>query len=164
MPGRWPWKVDCTDDSDERCGSGGGSFLRPCGWRGADVGGLWCWQRFGLGSPESCVGPTLETAGMGGRRGAAQRFFQTKAQCFSTRDCDACGYRYPLGGVDAATFSVIRLRVKTIDHRSQQQQRCIVNLLGGIVVEPRFTPASDRCLLWQVLVFRVFLVLPRSAL
>jgi hypothetical protein len=30
--------------------------------------------------------------------------------------------------------------------------------LGGVVVEPRFTSASDHCLHWPVLVFRIFLV------
>jgi hypothetical protein len=41
--------------SGEQCGGGGGSFLRPCGWQGEDIGGLCCWRCFGSGGPGSCV-------------------------------------------------------------------------------------------------------------
>jgi hypothetical protein len=54
--GRRPWNVDCADDSGEPRVGGGGSSLWPCGWRGVDVGGLWCWRCFSSGSPGSCVG------------------------------------------------------------------------------------------------------------
>jgi hypothetical protein len=39
-----------------------------------------------------CRRPTLETAGVGGGRGAARRFFWAKALCFGTSGGDACGY------------------------------------------------------------------------
>jgi hypothetical protein len=110
--------------SGERRGGGGGSSLRSCGWRGADVGGLGVGGASASTTPRSCIGGlTRGQRRAGGRRGAARRIFRAKAQCFGTNGCGACGYRYPLGGAGAATFSAIELRVKTLDHWSRRRRR-----------------------------------------
>jgi hypothetical protein len=45
-----------------------------------------------------------------------RRFFRVKAQRFNANGGDACGCRNPLEGVVVATFIVLGLRVKTLDH------------------------------------------------
>jgi hypothetical protein len=54
-------------------------------------------------------------------------FFRAKAQRFNANGGDACGYRYPLGGAVAATFTTLGLRVKTLD-------RLGLNVGGGCVI------------------------------
>jgi hypothetical protein len=58
MPGRRPWKVDCTGVLT----AGGGiavvmaHLFGPCGWRGVDVEVSWCWW---WRPPRSCVGSSV---------------------------------------------------------------------------------------------------------
>ena len=64
-----------------------------------------------------------------------RRFFRAKAQRFGANSGEAYGYRYPLGGVVAATFVVLGLTVKTLDHSG-------LDVGGGVVVEPRLSSSS----------------------
>src|SRR4051812_32977303 len=88
----------------ERRGSGGGFSPWSCGWRGEGDGRLRCWRRFGFGNPRSRVGSLSWGQRAWRMPGSVRRFFRAKALCLGTIGGDACGYRYLLGGVDAATF------------------------------------------------------------
>jgi hypothetical protein len=57
MPGRWPRKVDYTSDSSASVVAAVVVLIfGHVDDKEQTLGGLWCWRRFGSGSPGSCVG------------------------------------------------------------------------------------------------------------
>jgi hypothetical protein len=75
------------------------------------------WGDFGLGgvlapaAPGSCVGGLPWRQRAWAEDGERHKgFSERKLSALAPAHGDACGYRYPLGGIDAATFSTIGLR------------------------------------------------------
>jgi hypothetical protein len=88
----------------------------------------------------------LEDSEHGWKTGSNLKVFRMKAQCFSTSGGDDCVYHYLLGNAAAATFSVIGLWMKILDHRSRRRRRVASLPCWG---HRRGAPAhlaSDRCL------------------
>jgi hypothetical protein len=77
--------------------------------------------------PDRVLETELGGDGWSDLSGVRESFSRAKAQRFDANDGDACGYRYPLGGAVAATFTMLGLWVKTLDHLG-------LNVGGGCVV------------------------------
>jgi hypothetical protein len=94
------------------------------------------WEILVVAAPRSCFRGL--TRGQRGFKilGAVRRFFQEKALRFGANGGDACGCRNPIGGAVVVTFSLLKLRVKTLDHRGLDDGGVVCHFpLGGIVVE-----------------------------
>jgi hypothetical protein len=87
--------------------------------------------------------------------GVVEGFFRAKAQRFCANDGDACGCRFPLGGVVVVILPALRLRVKTLDLVvSTAAALCVVTFLEASSWSPEF--AWFRFFVFVVLVFFVF--------
>jgi hypothetical protein len=65
-----------------------------------------------------------------------RRFFREKALRFGANGGDAYGCRNPIGGAVVVTFSPLKLRVKTLDHRGLDDGGAVRRFpLEGFVVE-----------------------------
>jgi hypothetical protein len=110
-----------------------------------------------LAAPRSCFRGLTWGQQAARASGAVRGFFWVKAQRLIANDGDACGCRYPLGGVIVVILSMLWLWVKTLDLVvSTAASLCVVTLLGASSWSLDST-ILFHCLRWQVLVFRVFL-------
>jgi hypothetical protein len=81
-----------------------------------------------------------DSATLGGPtdRHGCEGFLGKKALCFDANDGDAYGCRNLLGGVVVGTFSMLGLRVKTLDHFGLDDGGVLRRYpFGGVVVEFR---------------------------
>jgi hypothetical protein len=133
MPGRQPWKVDCAD------GSTASDVAAVVVSLFGHVDGVeWTVGVPGVGGASALAAPRSRFGGLTrGQRaarvsGAVRGFFRAKAQRLSANGGDACGCRYPLGGVVVVILSALWLRVKTLDLVvSTAAALCVVTLLGA---------------------------------
>jgi hypothetical protein len=64
------------------------------------------------------------------------KVFWAKALRFGTNSGDACGCRNPIGDAVVVTFSLLKLRMKTLDHHGLDDDDAVRHFpLGGVVVE-----------------------------
>jgi hypothetical protein len=124
MPGWRPWKVDYADGSPA---SDVAAMMIPffghVGGKERTLGD------FGVGGVSAPAAPDrvseayLGDSGRGRKTGSGTKVFSSESSVLRHHRRRCLRVSLPSWGADATTFSMIGLRVKTLDHRSRQQRR-----------------------------------------